>query len=947
MPPLAAPEQSELGRRELMQLMGASAVMAGLAGCTRRPRDQILPYSKSPAGLLPGVPTHYATSFVLDGFATGVLARSDDGRPTKIEGNPEHPASLGATRPFEQASVLDLYDPKRLHAPRTTRAPLTWPQALRDLVARASQGAPPWFVLHPQSSPTLAALCDRVREQLPGVRFSFASPVARDRVYAASSSLFGRAVEAQYDFSRVNVVLDVASDFLASMPMSLRWARDFALPRRTVEPGQATNRLYSIETMPSPTGSLADHRLALRPSQIGRLLACLLGEVLAQGRGLQLPSSLPSLPRADASPEPAWVRAAATDLLGARGMSAVVIGERQPVDCQILAQLLNVALENLGRSVTFTAPAAIAERAGESLRDLVAAIQAGQVGSVFILEPNLLHTSPPELELERWLQRVPHRVHLTSSINETSHVCQWLLPLSHYLESWGDARGYDGTLSFVQPLIEPLYASRSSIELLAAFAGQPHVTGHELLEASWRSRAGHDFEHQRDAHLRLGFEPNSGFHQLDVTASWDALAPAIDRALAAPSASGLELNLAPSPALYDGRFGDNAWLQELPHPITKQTWGNAALIGRRTAAEQGIESSQLVEVTVRGRKLQLPALVQPGHAEGALTIELGYGQQGRGLARGIGSSGYALAGADEQQLLAQLKPLEARHALAITQRDFHADARQVGLSLTLAQYHAGRSPLSERRRQLSLLPPDDYRGTQWAMTIDTTVCTGCSSCVVACQAENNIPVVGRREVERGHEMHWLRIDRYHVGAAEQPHVVNQPMLCQHCEKAPCEYVCPVNATVHSPDGMNEMVYNRCIGTRFCSNNCPYKVRRFNWFKYTGSAATVRMARNPAVTVRERGVMEKCTFCVQRVRSAEVRARTENRALAEGEVVTACQQACPTGAIQFGSLEHRNAPVVVWRNVLRRYEALYELGTLPRVQYLAKVRNENPSLKEPG
>jgi MoCo/4Fe-4S cofactor protein with predicted Tat translocation signal len=933
-----------LGRRDLMRLTGASVVMAGLAGCTRNPRDRILPFSRQPLSTKPGVPVDYATSLVLDGFALGVLARSNDGRPTKIDGNPEHPASLGATRPLDQASVLDLYEPTRLRGPEAAGIPRRWEHALQAAQDQNLRGAPAWFVLYPQSSPTLAYWCDRVRESLPGARFSFHSPLDRSAVTQASLAVFGRRLDTQYDFTRARVVVDLASDFLAGQPMSLRWARDFASRRRATEPGEEMNRLYTVETMPSPTGSIADHRLAVVPSEMPQLLACLLGEVLTAGHQLHAPQLLGQLPTAGSSPHATWLRALARDLLAAAGDSAIVIGEQESADSQVLALLLNVALGNVGRSVTFTDSVLVAERAGESLADLVTAIRAKQVGTVTILEANPVYSAPAELELGRWLKTLPHSFHLTHAANETSSACEWRLPLTHYLEGWGDALSYDGTVSFIQPLIEPLYSSCTALEVLAALATGAKSTAYQLLQSYWRGQAGANFEHDWEAGLKLGFRRDSARPPVNVGARWDALRGALERALTPPYARTLELNVRPSPALYDGRFASNGWLQELPHPVTKQTWGNAALLGPSTALRLGLESGQLLELTVDARRLKLPALIVPGHAEGAVTVELGYGQRSAQLSDGVGASAGALGKTGAPLALAVTGSHEP---LALTQEHFQLDARPIALSASLDEYRKNPDfTAKERRRQLSLLPDWNYRGAQWAMTIDTTICTGCSSCVIACQAENNVPVVGKDAVRRSREMHWLRIDRYLTGKPERPQVVNQPMLCQHCENAPCEYVCPVNATVHSPDGLNEMVYNRCIGTRFCSNNCPYKVRRFNWFKLTASERTQRMSRNPAVTVRERGVMEKCTFCVQRVRSAEINARMEGRSIKPGEVVTACQQACPTQAIQFASLDEPASTMLAWRALPRRYEALHELNTRPRVQYLAKITNPQTEL-EPG
>jgi MoCo/4Fe-4S cofactor protein with predicted Tat translocation signal len=936
-----------LGRRELMQLLGASVALAGLGACTQSPREKILPYAQRTPGLTPGVPAQYATSMLLDGYAMGLLARSHEGRPTKIEGNPEHPASRGATGVYEQASVLDLYNPGRQQAVRHRGEPASWDTAIDALPKDAK--ARIWFVLEPQSSPLVAALITRVRARFPQAKFCFDTALARRSVYASTRAVFGSALEPQYDFRAARVTLALGADFLASMPNSVRWSRDFAESRRNADPGADMTRLYMLEPMPSPTGSLADHRLAVRRGDIGPIAAAILGELGSVLPGARvLPGALlAALPRADASPHAAWIRAVARDLAAVPGASIVIAGDTEPASTHMLAHALNLALGNLGHTVTFSTPALIEPEGGEPLENFVAAIRQQAVDAALILEPNPAYTAPEALDLKHWLSQVPNSFHLTYFENETSRACQWVLPVSHYLESWGDARAYDGTLSFIQPLIEPLYPTRSLAEVLAACAGDTISRGHALLQQHYRTELGAAFEASWDEQLKLGFRPDSATPASRTpTARWAELQAALP-SLLAPSGEGLELNLERSPTLHDGRFAHNAWLLELPHPLTKQCWGNAAVISPNTAVQLDLEAGRVVELELNARKVQAPVLVLPGHADGSVTLTLGYGQDAPGrLGHGVGVNAYPFRtpGADFAPGLV-LRKTERTEKLAVTQDHSRVRDRPLALLASLAQYRQDPDFTAHLRGpQPSLLPVYPAQGVQWAMTIDTSICTGCSSCVVACQAENNVPVVGKADVIRGREMHWLRIDRYFEGPAAAPRVIQQPMLCQHCENAPCEYVCPVNATVHSPDGLNEMVYNRCIGTRFCSNNCPYKVRRFNWFEYTDDKSTLSMQRNPDVTVRERGVMEKCTYCVQRIRSAERQARVERRSIRPGEVVTACQQACPMSAIQFGALEHQDTPMVKWRGEPRAYSALYDLGTRPRTQYLAKIVNLNPELE---
>jgi Fe-S-cluster-containing dehydrogenase component len=957
----------ELDRRGLLQLLGASAALAGLGACTQSPREKILPYARRPREVTPGVATPYATSMVIDGFALGLLAQSHEGRPTKIEGNPEHPASLGATGTYQQASVLDLYDPGRPSSVRRDGALSSWDDVLTSLVRAPSWR--PWFVLPPQSSPLVGSLMDEIRRRYAAARFSFVSPISRRRVYDATRLSFGRALEPHYDFARARVVLALGADFLSGMPMSVRWARDFSRARRIAAPGAEMNRLYALEATLTPTGGIADHRAAVRPSAQATIAGAVLREVLARGplaAGRRLPPALTDLlPNAEGSSEATFIRAAASDLARASGASVVIAGDGAPLELHLVAHALNAVLGNWGTTVWFSEPALLPAEPRSSLADLAAALDAKTVDSVLVLDSNPVYFAPPALELERRLRSAPESLHLTAFENETSRACRTVAPLSHYLESWGDARAHDGTISFIQPLIEPLHPSRSVIEVLAACAGRPSPRGHTLLTERYRAELGAAFEQRFEEYLRAGLIAGSSSPRLSVEADFSAIIEPLRRAWAEPPrAQHRELHFEASPSLYDGRFANNAWLLELPHPSTKQSWGNAAVISPALAAALDVDDGRVLALELDGRVLEAPALILPGQAGDVITLALGYGQMGPALlGAGIGVNAFALR-SDDGEFAAglRIRVEDRREALAITQNHGRARGRPLALRATLEEWRRHPDltahlrgpqptllPVHPAHETIARKPPEPSAGDraqteQWAMTIDTSLCLGCSACVVACQAENNVPVVGKAEVARGREMHWLRIDRYFEGPDDDPRVVHQPMACQHCELAPCEYVCPVNATVHSPDGLNEMVYNRCIGTRFCSNNCPYKVRRFNWFEFTGLPTAEQLARNPDVTVRERGVMEKCTFCVQRIRRSERQARIEQREIAPGEVMSACQQACPTEAIQFGSLRHGGTKMVEWRKEGRAYSVLHDLGTRPRTQYLAKIDNPNPELE---
>ncbi len=924
-------EPPTLARRDVLRLMGGGLALG--AGCSQPPAEKILPFALQPPEQLPGVPLHYATSMVLDGVATGLLVASHDGRPTKIEGNPEHPASLGATRAWEQAAILGLYDPDRAKAPSHGGMIASWQRFAREVAATPDQRVA--FVLPPQSSPLIGEIVARVRERHPRARFAFWAPLARRGAYAAARLLYGRPLDAQYAFDRAKVVLALDADFTHSMAMSIRWARDFATRRRPVPPYDAMCRLYEAGPAPTPTSSLADHRLAVPAALIADVGRALLVELAALGRTPPRmaeaidPPSEPS--RDDIS---VWLRAVARDLVAAAGESIVIAGDRQSRDAHVLAHLANAALGNFDKTVHLT-DTALFEPENGSLDDIAHALDAGDVDTVVVLEANPAYAAPPDLEFARLVRKAKGSVHLSLYFDETSAACGWFLPAAHFLESWGDARAYDGTLSFVQPLIRPLYAGRSTAEVLAAFAGMTG-SGFDLLRASLRARIGGDFETGWFERIRLGFEPGSRFAAvraaLDVTAAAEvANGPTADR-------GALEINF--DAPLHDGRFSNNAWLLELPHPVTKLTWDNAALIAPRVAERLGVDTGRVLAVAVGGRTLHAPALVVPGHAEHSVSLALGYGRGGaESLARDVGVNGYALIPRDGALFAmgATLTATAERVRLARTQEHDRQAGRELALTATLGELRAEPERIARRREpKPTMLPVVAGSGDQWALTIDTSICTGCSACVVACQAENNVPVVGKHGVLDGREMHWLRIDRYVAGPADAPEPVHQPMMCQHCEAAPCEYVCPVYATTHSPDGINEMTYNRCVGTRFCSNNCPYKVRRFNWFDYNQVTDARTLQKNPDVTVRARGVMEKCTYCVQRIRRAEIAARVDKRNIRHDEVVSACAQACPTGAIHFGSLRHSNSAVVKLRKEPRAYAVLHDQGTRPRTLYLAKI-----------
>jgi len=911
--------------------------MALVAGCVEPPTDKIMPYVRRPPRVRPGVPLHYATSMAVDGHAVGLIVESREGRPIKVEGNPEHPASLGATGPFHQASVLSLYDPDRLKSVSADGKPATWADHRLAMVDDApSDGL--WFILPPTSSPLVGALIDEVRARHPGARFCFHSPLARDANAKATRRLYGQVLDPYYHFDRAEVVLSLEGDFTAMMPMALRWARDFAAGRRLKSPGGSMSRLYAVEPMLTSTGSMADHRLAIPSRDVAAVAAGVAETVF---RATEAPAELgedagAALRRMAPPDHRPWIDAVARDLAVHAGRCLVVAGDQQPMLTHVLAALMNEALGNVGRTLEWRPSALVEPEEGDSLKDLVSEIRAGRVSRVMVLDGNPVYTARPQLELGRRLAEV-ESAHLSLYANETTQACRWALPALHDLERWGDARAYDGTVSLVQPLIRPLYAGHSVADLLMSFAGEPEGRVHDRLRAQHGPRSW-------EQHLQLGLVPGTASSAVDAELSWDEVRSVVAEHAAREPADGLELHLVPSPKIHDGRFANNGWLQEMPHPLTKLTWDNAALVSPADAARLKLSRGRVVRLVAGDRAVEAPVMVVDGHAEGSVTLALGYGREGsESVARGVGVDAFPLR-ADGFSRVVELEPTDSHHVLAVTQGSERMHDREIALHYELDRYRDDPEVTKPYKEPVPTLLPKHLHGQeQWAMTIDTTVCTGCSACTIACQAENNVPVVGREGVINGREMHWLRIDTYLDGPAEAPTVIHQPMLCQHCENAPCEYVCPVNATVHSPDGLNEMIYNRCVGTRFCSNNCPYKVRRFNWLKYTDKSDLLALQRNPDVTVRDRGVMEKCSFCVQRIRHAERASLREQRDIRPGEVVTACQQACPTEAISFGSLRHRDTEMVRRREQPRIYSVLHDLGTRPRTQYLAKIHNRNEGL----
>ncbi len=942
--PQGASEWSDhFSRRNFLKLMGASLALAGLTGCSGQPANKILPYVRQPEALVPGNPLFYASAIPVSGYAAGVLVESHEGRPTKIEGNPDHPASLGASDPFTQASILGLYDPDRSQVVNRFGARIsTWSAFLADLkneldMQRSGQGAGLRILTGAITSPSLADLLQQVLAQFPQARWHQYEAAGRDNVLAGARTAFGRAVEPHYDFSRAEVILSLDANFLAEGPGHNRYARDFSDKRRVWTGQTAMNRLYVVETTPSLTGAKSDHRLPLRASQMEGFARALAQAVGVEAGGADLPDFT------------RWIAAVAADLQDHRGASLVIAGDQQPPIIHVLAHAMNEALGNVGQTVSYTRPvlANPADSLG-SLRELAADMEAGRVQLLVIIEANPVYDAPVDLQFGERMFKVRTRVRLGLYEDETSELCQWHIPALHDLEMWGDARAYEGTASLIQPLIAPLYDGKSPHELLAAILGQTDVSNHDLVRGYWESQnRGGNFEASWRTALHTGLLADTSLPTQPVSLRTDF-------GTAAPAASGdspgLELIFRPDPSVWDGRFANIGWLQELPRPITKLTWDNPALISPATAQRLGLANEEVVELRYRERTLRVPVWITPGQSDNTVTLHLGYGRTRAGqVGNGVGFNAYTLRTSDAPWFDTGLEIVKTgeSYPLVTTQQHFSMEGRELVRSASLAEFQAHPEFAQIEHNEgspISLYPEHPYEGNAWGMTIDLTTCIGCNACTIACQAENNIPVVGKDQVSRGREMHWIRVDTYFEGELDNPATHFQPVTCMHCEKAPCEVVCPVQATVHNAEGLNDMIYNRCVGTRYCSNNCPYKVRRFNFLQYSNQDVPVlKLLANPDVTVRARGVMEKCTYCVQRINAARIEAKKENRVIGDGEVVTACQQACPTQAIIFGNINDPQSQVAKAKATPLNYGLLVELNTQPRTTYLAEVKNPNPKL----
>ncbi len=974
------------GRRNFMKVMGASMMLAGLTSCARQPEEKIVPYVKPPEHSVPGRFQYYASAVSLSGYAMGVVATSYEGRPTKIEGLKEHPASLGSTDATAQASILDLYSPDRQESISHAGNLATWNQLVADIARAVGEidtvdGAGLTVLTETTTSPTVQGLMAQLQQQFPEMKWREHDPMGNNNARMGALQAFGRITATKIDFLKAKIILSLDANFLNEGPAHVRYARDFAVTRSAEANADAPDyvarehfahdemsRLYVAECSPTLTGAAADHLMGLRYGHVEAL-----ARVVASRVGV---ANVTADPEKVAALDGAWIDALVDDLTHHKGHAVVVAGEAQPPVVHALAHAINGILGAVesGLVTYIDSPEADATDQQGSLRRLVDDLNNEQVKLLVILGGNPVYNAPGSIDMAAALNKVPLRLHLTPEYNETSELCHWVVPESHALEAWGDLRAYDGTHSIIQPLIRPLYSSRTASQILSLVLGEDATTtDYDLVRRRFSGLYGAESEAKWKKALSQGFVEGTTFAPVSV--SYRGSIPA---ETAAVPTEGLELIFRMDPTIGDGRHASNGWLQELPKPLTNLTWDNALHIHPTTAMKYELEQEDVVILKVGEHEVRAPVMLMFGHPQGVATLHLGYGRQVAGyIAKDRGFNAYTLRDESSPWCINEgvtLKKTSSTYLLARTEEHNNiekslqtqaqkAEDRHLIRSGTLSHYKeepdfAQRLGHHAPERENTLYNPDekDYAGLSWGMTIDLNRCNGCSVCTIACQAENNIPIVGKAEVAKGREMHWIRVDRYYKGDMYNDTVesAHQPVPCMQCENAPCEPVCPVGGTMHSKEGLNDMIYNRCVGTRYCANNCPYKVRRFNFFHYQiregQDAPQLKMMRNPNVTVRSRGVMEKCTYCVQRINRARIDAKvaaakigSDVTAIPDGTLVTACQAACPSQAIDFGNINDASSRVSLRKQNTRDYGLLADIGTRPRTTYLAKLSNPSPAL----
>ncbi len=997
-----SPEQTDPmdgpSRRRFVQIMGASVALAGAAGCSKQHRH-VVPAVRAVPGRTIGGVQPFATVMEIAGVGYGLLAQSYEGRPIRLDGNPNHPTNKGAISAWSAASILGLYDPDRSKAVyhKASDVAASAKKEWKDFAEEArkiysgmvsKQGEGVRILSEASSSPTLSAMKAGLLKNLPKAKWIEYEPIGRDNERLGTKITFGQALRAHYDLSKAEVIVDLDADLLGAHPASLQYTREFSANRNpeAARSGAMYNRLYSVESNLSVTGGSADHRLALQLAELPGFIRALDQLVEAELSGKQLANPVRGFnnPRA-----PFFAEQLAEELVKAKGKSVVAVGYRQTPETAAIVHKINHALGNTGSTVHYLpAPEGDGPAGVKALTDLVDEMKGDKVQTLIILGSNPVYTAPGDLKFGEALAKVQTSIHLGLYRDETGEACSWHIPQAHFLEAWGDARAWDGTISIAQPLIQPLYQGKSAVEFLAQLTGQK-ADGFALVRNTFTTMFAQGGDALWKKSVQDGVVADSAWKPVAVKRAAPAATglheKPVEVTLTGPTwvgvgGPGLEAVFLPDSKVFDGRFTNNAWLQELPDFITKIVWDNAILMSKATADLRGIKHGQKVQATVGDKTITAAVYIQPGQANDSAAFILGYGRRAAGVVGGsavgrvqtVGFDFYPLRSSRWMDVVTGLRltPINEYHEFATTQEHSQIDTTGVRerdkradiliRSDSLKNFKAHPDAIQHKVHELPQVKlfdnPLDHQvkaENKWGMAIDLAKCTGCNACVIACQSENNIPVVGKEQVIKRREMHWLRIDRYFRGNEDElegVQVVHQPMMCVHCENAPCEQVCPVAATVHSSEGTNDMVYNRCIGTRYCANNCPYKVRRFNflaWHKQLDDEKNnvLRLVFNPDVTVRSRGVMEKCTFCIQRIRQAKVKAKNAGRPVMDGEIVTACQQACPAGAITFGDLNDKASKLSQLyesTNQKRRYAMLADLNTRPRTEFLAHISNPNPA-----
>lgn len=968
-----------VSRRGFLRVMGASVALAGLASC-RRPVQKILPYSKQPEDVVEGIPLYYATAMPVQGNLVGLIAENHEGRPTKLEGNSLHPASKGGTSIYNQAAILGLYDPDRSRSPLNNRQTAT----LQDFekfssshFGNTSQRIA--FISEANSSPTYNNLKEQALSKFNNATWVTYEPFGEDNVLEGNRIAFGSRLRSHYNFENADIIVSLNDDLMSSThPNSVEYAKQISGRRKVTNANSELSRIYAVEDSFSLTGSYADHRLRVKASEIEAFTYALAAALSTRINGLEAFSGY-----SNKFSDHQWITVLADELTAHAGNAAISAGSQHKPEVHATVAAINLALGNINRTVSYLEiPHDDNLNSQEAFADVVNEMTAGDIDTVVMVGVNPLYTAPGHLDFENALSNVETIVNLSDYVDETSKKVTWHVNRAHFLEAWGDGFSFGGARSVIQPQIQPLHDGLSEIEFLNTIVNGDIANGYDLVQETFRRYYSSGFENRWNSILHDGIDTENNFNRVSVQLAAGFNSAINQAASELTPVSDIEVVIRPDATLYDGRYANLGWLQELPDPMTKITWDNVALMSPATAKELDVENEDVVEITVNDNTIKIAAWIQPGHADGSITLTTGYGREGIGR---VANSyiDYTAGGVDIYPLrstsnmfytAAEVSKTGASYEIACVQDHHSLEGRDMYRQASISEYrekpdfasfesvHTYPVPGMKEAKEnddddgpISLFDEQTYpdHEPQWGMAIDLNSCFGCGVCVIACQSENNIPVIGKKEVKNGREMHWIRNDRYYVGDNEdEPQAVHQPVPCMHCEMAPCEQVCPVAATTHSADGMNQMTYNRCIGTRYCANNCPYKVRRFNFFNYPKEYLTtgddpdiIQMAMNPEVTVRFRGVMEKCTYCVQRVNRAKIEAKKETGSPkpADGTVKTACQQACPADAIYFGDLTDDNSEVAQMKRNERNYQMLEELNTRPRTSYMAKLTNPNPAL----